>query len=99
MTVTRDSAPAEPREGLPPCLSFVIFDGRVACLAAPCKSCEREGWRVQIGDAGRRVAYSPHPGTYSLTAKKRQQLDFDDPAEAQAAFERGAEWVRTGEGP
>jgi hypothetical protein len=26
-------------------------------------------------------------------------VETDDPAEAQTAFERGAEWVRTGQGP
>ena len=93
MTVTRD--PAEPREGLPPCLSMVSFEGRVAIYEAPCS--EGDWHEVIWGDDGRLVQDpGRHPGVIFTDDNIRGEIMTDDPTEAKAAFERGAEYVRTG---
>ena len=101
----RDTAPAE---GLPPCLSVAQMGSRIAILrdAAACgHTTPKKRLEVAAGVwNGRRDSHkswaSAHPEfegwqLSSLIVNVRT----DDPAEAQAAFERGAKWVRTGEGP
>lgn len=95
-TTAPAQSPPAPGEGLPPCLRLVSFDGRVACLAEPCRVCGRTQWLVQTGTMSRVVPFPRHPGTYSLRGPRGRQLEFDDPAEAEAAFERAERWVRTG---
>ena len=100
-----DTHPA-PAEGLPPCLSMTIFDGRMAVLldmSANCGGRHKEGvprFEVAAGIEGERVAWSRHPDIeISLLGEEVIDLGTDDPDEAARAYERGAEWVRTGEGP
>ncbi len=87
------------REGLPPCARIVLYDDRLAVWHSPCGT--RNGHIVTAGPFLEYADSRDHPGfktaigTYPLTV----DLVTDDPTEAQAAFERGAEWVRTGEGP
>jgi hypothetical protein len=98
----------EPREGLPPCVSAVVFESRAAFLwdgncecagsfSAPLRFCAAAGYvsgkREAPGHAGTMMPIIPE-GDWPW---HRAHLDTDDPDEAQAAFERGAEWVRTGE--
>ena len=97
----------EPREGLPPCQKFATFEDRVASLLDKAAGCngnhifDTRFWVIAGTDVG---AGSPkvHPGYRAGSRIVRGEvilLRTDDPDEAQAAFERGAEWVRTGEGP
>lgn len=94
------------REGLPPCMSVARFGDRYATMRdrVLCGGKHRNArfW-VMAG-----VVTPPHvpsqvhpdyPAPYHLTVRSVMRISTDDPAEAQAAFERGAEWVRTGEGP
>jgi len=102
VTVTRTPAPAEPREGLPPCLvGFAEFEGRRASThrKSLCTfSCtQKADFLVTSGRVMERI--EGHPYSNWLTGNLRGVLDTDDPDEAKAAFKRGAEWVRTGEGP
>jgi hypothetical protein len=88
------------REGLPPCFKgFAEFEGRRASLhqKSLCTfSCTQEGeFLVAPGRIMGRIEGHPHSNW--LTGNLGGVLLTDDPAEAQAAFERGAEWVRTGE--
>ena len=95
-TTAPAQSPPTPREGLPPCLRLTTFDSRVACGAEPCAACERTEWLVQTGNMTRVVAFPHHPGTYSLRGLRGRQLEFDDPAEAEAAWVQAERWVRTG---
>ena len=103
MTVTRD--PAEPREGLPPCTSLVMFDGRLAALinTALCGEPQVHNMATRFFVTAGAQSGSTAPGLHNPNCRMPQgqgehtvYLETDDPAEAQAAFERGAEWVRTG---
>ena len=99
MTVTREPAPAE---GLPPCLvRFAEFEGRRASMhqKSLCAFPHTQGanFLVTFGRILERI--EDHPRSNWLTGNFRGVLDTDDPAEAQAAFEHGVEYVRTGEGP
>lgn len=93
-----------PREGLPPCLSLAIFDGRGASLVddtAGCHSPRGGGGRFKInaGTIGTtRVTSRIHPELPKSWPVLVWALSMatDDPDEAKAAFERGAEYVRTG---
>jgi len=103
LTVTR--APAEPREGLPPCLSMTTLDDRLAILLDMSVDCggrhlHRLRFEVAAGTAGERTVWPSHPDM-DVTRCCEEVIDIctDDPDEAKAAFKRGAEWVRTGEGP
>jgi hypothetical protein len=97
----------EPREGLPPCQKFATFENRVASLLDKAVGCDGNHtfdtrfW-VLAGMDGGTGSPKVHPG-YRAGSKIIHGavivLSTDDPDEAQAAFERGAEWVRTGEGP
>ena len=95
------SAPA-PREGLPPCVTIAVFDGRMATkvdAAAPCPY-EHYPQRFAIG-AGTVLGRSSDANN----SHRFQTWDTtpvlivltDDPAEAEAAWERAERWVLTGE--
>ncbi len=89
------STPA-PREGLPPCYTRVaVFEGRQATWHSevPCENPRHSGHFVLAGTGC---------GTDASETPLLQQVEFsvlhvvtDDPAEAEAAFERGERWVRT----
>ena len=95
-----------PREGLPPCVTVAFYDGRRACMidASLCdigSSGHHMSTRfyVNAGHDEGPLAIDIHSefplvgygvsGGFSIVT--------DDPAEAEAAFERGERWVRTGE--
>lgn len=99
-----------PAEGLPPCLSIASLDNRFAFVVDKSKCGQQhfgESSRFWAG-AGK----DPQPATDSCDEILAQHPDWpqelltvmtrifavatDDPDEAQAAFERGAEYVRTG---
>ena len=88
------AAPA-PREGLPPCIRIAIFDGRLAVEHHACNSDNRSFIKRSSpyvwGD-------SPiHVGFKGPFGNPFEDLDLpDDPAEAEAAWERAERWVRTG---
>ena len=96
---------SEPREGLPPCLSVVMFDGRGASMRAS-DNCagEHGGGRFWVA-SGRIIPCDcpagVHAGTHSeitwhYARPYGPDTETNDPDEAQAAFDKGAEWVRTG---
>jgi hypothetical protein len=84
---------------------MAAFDGRLAVLldmSVECGGRHQAALRFEVaaGVAGERVMWTRHPDMeISLLGGEVIDLQTDDPAEAQAAFERGAEWVRTGEKP
>ena len=95
----------EPREGLPPCvIRAAKFDGRIAWWSVTGR-CECVG--ADRNPPTNRVLYGQHGPAPNDRRRKWLCRDWfivgklpfmtDDPDEAQAAFERGAEWVRTGE--
>ncbi len=93
-----------PAEGLPPCLSMAIFEGRVvtfhdrSCEAARAPDRFAVAWgKPKHWDKDPSVAHGDCPPM--PVGGVVEKLLTDDPAEARAAFERGAEWVRTGVGP
>ena len=98
----RDTAPAE---GLPPCVSLVRLDNRMAALVdyAVCKhvnSFRFSAMASYVNDEERLPNGFWHPEFPPWQARDvAMDILTDDPAEAQAAFERGAKWARTGEGP
>ncbi len=93
----------EPREGLPPCVKVVLFDDRLAVLYDRSCSCGQF-----FDDTPERYCCTaaPHTGYQEATGHPDcmmpsrgpwlLHLDTDDLDEAQAAFERGREYVRTG---
>ena len=92
------------REGLPPCLSYAVFDNRLAVLIDLKMDCGGQHldrgrrFEVDVGIAGSRLTWPSHPNMeVNVCSLEIVDLLTDDPDEAQAAFERGAEWVRTGE--
>ena len=99
---------SDPREGLPPCLSLVRLDNRIATLV-DYDVCQHEGpaprfsvIATRVNDSWRRSHSTFHPEFplwQVLADAMLIELDTDDPDEAKAAFAKGAEWVRTGEGP
>jgi hypothetical protein len=95
-----------PREGLPSCLSMVAFEERATTLrdrAADCGNVH-EGERFYVASGilapcDGQHAHTPPGGSHILPwcyLSFNPAVLTDDQAEAQAAFERGAEWVRTG---
>jgi hypothetical protein len=104
------NAPAQPREGLPPCVSIAFFEGRRVFMRN-IREC-KHGWGAQgrkeqivvcadlLSEKG--IAPDGYHPDHSMPwgdGSNFLLLWTNDPAEAQAAFARGAEWVRTGEGP
>lgn len=87
-----------PREGLPPCMETVVFEGRCVLLHRRCDS--KGGILVRTARFSRWDEDKiDHPGYLCPKAAGPMvsHLNTDDPAAAQAAFDKGAEWVRTGE--
>lgn len=79
-------------------MSVVMFEDRVALCHAPCGNGPE--FLIRAGDGAKWVDSRPHPGFRGVNGHNLViELYTDDPAEAKAAFERGAEWVRTGLGP
>jgi len=105
----RDPIVSNVREGLPPCRSLARFDGRRASMIDTALCGEDHGFNtystkrcfVIAGRELRPKRVDPHGFLAYYFARPSLVVDLctDDPAEAQAAFERGAEWVRTGVGP
>ena len=104
-------AVSEPREGaterMPPCLRLVVFEGRVAAFydemgcdhEDPASMLVRYDIRVGQPDAWMLWAHGDHLKTMVPTWRGSPSilhLYTDDPDEAQAAFDKGAEYVRTG---
>ena len=95
---------SEPREGLPPCKSLARFDGRRASMidTALCDGShyfhKETGKRlfIVIGIEGATSELDPHGFLEHWFNSWVLQLLTDDPDEAQAAFDKGAEYVRTG---
>ncbi len=93
----------EPREGLPPCQSLAAFEGRVASLVDASK-CDDDHELVTrfflvAGINGNDNPTEPHSeylAGQGDMASCELWLETDDADEAAAAFERGAEYVRTG---
>lgn len=90
------------REGLPPCVSMVTFDGRQTTLrdSSLCDEAHNgKRFYMKAGVIGgpRKSPLRTHPDIVGiLQTNGLIHLQTDDPGEAQAAFERGAEYVRTG---
>jgi hypothetical protein len=89
---------AVPREGLPPNTRIECFDGRIVTMHWDCPHL-RKLYLVGWGNVDRWEEDPYHGGAKGPRGTPIGRLRTDDPAEAQAAFERGAEYVRTGEGP
>ena len=103
-------APAEglpPNERMPACLRLHMFEGRAAILrdgAADCGNVHGgERFYVVFGIIASCDGQHDHvgpSGSHDLPwcfTPSRNTLLTDDPDEAARAYERGAEWVRTGE--
>ncbi len=95
-----------PAEGLPPCIRrLAILEGNQACWHDMAQCPQPIPTAAQhVITAGRRDGLRNGNdctnGAVEMIAVPGFLVEgTDDPAEAQAAFERGAEWVRTGEGP
>ncbi len=94
-----------PAEGLPPCYSVSALDGHVAILHDS-RVCGKRGtlqthrFIMGAGDNSYVGKGNAHPELQvpqlNRLSKLVSLIHTDDPAEAQAAFERGAEYVRTG---
>ena len=94
-----------PCEGLPPCVKVALFDDRLAVLydrSCKCASLFDLSLPLYCSMSGPLSSQSEamgHPGTIMPRLRRGTEVihvDTDDPAEAQAAFERGSEYVRTG---
>ncbi len=91
-----------PAEGLPPCVNrIVIFEGRQATWhlrdSCPDPLVHSGKYWVCVGHrSGNSIPYHDVDIT-RIQIPPFVNMGTDDPDEAQAAFERGAEWVRTGE--
>ena len=95
---------SEPREGLPPCMGVVRLDNRYATMRdmALCDGKHTGGTRFWV-IAGELMPphslSSIHPefsAPWHLTIQAIMSLPTNDPDKAQAAFDKGAEYVRTG---
>ena len=102
---------SEPREGpserMPPCLRLAVFEGRAITFYDE-MGCKHEDpasmpvrYEVRMGrpDRWRLWAHEDHrevtvPEWWASSLI--MNLRTDDPDEAQAAFDKGAEYVRTG---
>ena len=101
---------APPREGLPPCGSRATFDGRQASLndLTACPDRYAHGPAISGNDfyviAGfaKGEKRNVHGETFisaNFIYHDVISLITDDRSEAEAAYARGCEWVRTGELP
>ena len=88
-----------PREGLPPCLvGFAEFEGRRASMhqRSLCTFSSTQGANFLVTSGRILGRIEGHPHSNWLTGNFSGVVDTDDPDEAQAAFDKGAEYVRTG---
>ncbi len=101
------AGPAEPCEGLPPCQTqMAMFEDRVANLF-DYSLCNTHGdldarrYGVSVGVIQTQEGDTWHPGCAGGTLAPGAPIYLltDDAAEAQGAFERGSEYVRTGNLP
>lgn len=93
-------------EGLPPCVRrLAVYDGRVChwhdAHSPTCPDQDFDGKCYSISGAPATTFTDRHQPSIPTCYEDEVEWEYltDDPAEARAAFERGAEWVRTGEGP
>lgn len=92
-----------PREGLPPCLRYAVFEDRRAIMHLSCpehRNPESRYYHIACGPLERVAFDYQHGGRqiyYPWGNIKNIITLTDDPAEAEAAWERAQEWVRTGE--
>ncbi len=88
-----------PSEGLPPCVKIAAFEDRAVLLIDRGKCQKDHGLRsrfgIRYGHINRWVESRVHPGPRVPWVPVQEQTD--DPDEAQAAFDKGAEYVRTGQ--
>jgi len=100
------SSVTSPREGLPPCYSVSMLDSRVSILHDS-RVCSKRGtaqthrFIIGAGDDSYVGKGNAHPELQVPQLDGFSDLILlvhtDDPDEAQAAFDKGAEYVRTGE--
>ena len=99
-------AVSDPREGLPPCIKqYVEAENRAAAFFDDSVCGHGDGdkrylrYGVSAGVIQERRRDRAHPNCFGATLRAPAPIYLltDDPDEAQAAFERGAEWVRTGQ--
>ena len=100
-------------ETLPPCCRHVVFSGRVAALTDVSKCPpdepldemhEKQSTRFYVvaglvGETRWELAHRPQWSNVGGAGAKVVFVLTDDEAEARAAYERAAEWVRTGAMP
>ncbi len=101
MTSPREGAFPALAEGLPPCVKGVaVFDGRQVTWHddGECPVTQYRNHHVCYGVAGPgRGEDEIHPPMSVILNGSGECLIIDDPDEAQAAFDKGAEYVRTGQ--
>ena len=93
-----------PREGLPPCFQMAVYEDRRLIMHLNCPTHTNPDSRyahLAVGPLTRWDFGCKHAGMsfpYPLgTGDESNIVTYaDDPDEAQAAFDKGAEYVRTG---
>ena len=96
----------EPREGLPPCVSAAVFEGRRVFMRDS-RKChhDMDGRKAivvvadELDDPCHRDEREWHDGCAAPSGRDPLVLELwtDDEAEAQAAYDEGAAWVLTRE--
>lgn len=91
---------SEPREGLPPCLAHYTRYRESVAFIHDYTICEfrtfyRPSVRYGIGLGSHWNGQGGHP----FAVVEKTMSFTDDETEAKAAYEKGAAWVLTGEGP
>ena len=97
-------SPPAPGEGPPPCQRFVLFDGRVASHidTSLCDEDHKDEYRFYViagmddGDMRDGMPHDDCPVGRGALRTLVVRLSTDDPAAAEAAWERAERWVRTG---
>jgi hypothetical protein len=96
---------APPREGLPPCIRQAVCDERVATLYDARCECSKgfsviTRYCVVAGPLSRYSEAASHPNTrLARVCDTVLHFDTDSASEAEAAWARAEQWVRTGELP
>lgn len=94
---------AEPREGLPPCMRVALMDDRIVGYTEARSDCGGKHpisglYAVSAGfSTGPRIPHPSHPEVLAWTGRQIFTIRTDDPAKAEAAYEKGKSWVWTGE--